>query len=176
ATAGIMPPLVRDAETGELREASWSEALATAADGLRKARDGAYGIGVLTGGRLPVEDAYAYSKFARIALRTNDIDFRARPLSAEEADFLAARVIGSRVTYADLEAAPAVVVAGLETEEECPILFLRLRKAYRKGTLTVYAVAPYRSRGFEKLGATLVQTVPGAEARVLAEDATVAEA
>ena len=34
--------------------------------------------GVLTGGRLTVEDAYAYAKFARVALDTNDIDFRAR--------------------------------------------------------------------------------------------------
>ena len=48
------------------------------------------GVGVLTGGRLTAEDAYAYSKFARVALGTNDIDFRARPHSAEEAEFLAA--------------------------------------------------------------------------------------
>ena len=46
---------------------------------------------VLTGGRLTAEDAYAYAKFARIALGTNDIDFRARPHSAEEAEFLAAQ-------------------------------------------------------------------------------------
>ena len=50
-----------------------------AAEGLRNARDGAHGVGVLTGGRLTVEDAYAYAKFARIVLRTNDIDFRSRP-------------------------------------------------------------------------------------------------
>ena len=48
---------------------------------------------VLTGGRVTAEDAYAYSKFARVALGTNDIDFRARPLSAEEAEFLAAEVV-----------------------------------------------------------------------------------
>ena len=36
-----------------------------------------------------VEDAYAYGKFARLALGTNDIDFRARPHSGEEAAFLA---------------------------------------------------------------------------------------
>ena len=36
------------------------------------------GVGVLTGGRLTVTDAYAYAKFARLALRTNDIDFRTR--------------------------------------------------------------------------------------------------
>ena len=67
--------------TGELREASWSEALLVAAEGLQAARTRA-GVGVLTGGRLTVEDAYAYAKFARVALGTNDIDFRARPLSA----------------------------------------------------------------------------------------------
>ena len=50
--------------------------------------------GVLAGGRLTVEDAYAYAKFARIALGTNDIDFRARPHSAEEARFLAHAVAG----------------------------------------------------------------------------------
>ncbi len=50
---------------------------------------------MLTGGRLTVEDAYAYAKFARVALGTNDIDFRARPHSAEEADFLAAQVAGT---------------------------------------------------------------------------------
>ena len=33
------------------------------------------------------------------------------------------------MTYADLEAAPAVLLVGLEPEEESPIVFLRLRKA-----------------------------------------------
>lgn len=168
----ITNPLVRDASTGELREASWSEALATAAEGLRKARDGAYGVGILTGGRLTVEDAYAYAKFARVALRSNDIDFRARPLSTEETEFLASTVVGGiDVTYADVEKAKAVVLVGLEPEEECPILLLRLRKAFRKGHQVVYAVAPFVSPGLEKIGAVLRQTVPGGEAALLGDDA-----
>ncbi len=135
------------------------------------------GTAVLTGGRLTVEDAYAYAKFARVALNTNDIDFRARPVSREEADFLASSVAGvTDVTYADVENAPAVVLVGLEPEEECPILFLRLRKAYLKKKLTVYALAPFATRGLEKLGAKLARVVPGEEASVLAEHATVAEA
>ena len=48
---------------------------------------------MLTGGRVTLEDAYAYSKFARVALGTNDIDFRSRPLSAEETAFLATEVV-----------------------------------------------------------------------------------
>ena len=63
-----------------------------AARGLAAARD-AGGVGVLTGGRLTAEDSYAYSKFARVALGTNDIDFRARAHSAEEAEFLASQVV-----------------------------------------------------------------------------------
>ncbi|HET6532949.1 MAG TPA: NADH-quinone oxidoreductase subunit G [Actinoplanes sp.] len=171
----LTTPLVRDAQTGELREASWSEALYTAAEGLKAAR--AKGAGVLTGGRLTVEDAYAYAKFARVALGTNDIDFRARPHSAEEAEFLAAAVAGvSDVSYADVENAPSAVVVGLEPEEECPILVLRMRKGHGKRKLNVTAVAPYLSRGFEKLGAALVVAVPGDEARLLNTDPAVAAA
>ncbi|GLZ56914.1 MULTISPECIES: NADH-quinone oxidoreductase subunit G [Micromonospora] len=173
----LTTPLVRDEQTGELREASWSEALTVAAEGLHTARESGQGTAVLTGGRLTVEDAYAYAKFARVALNTNDIDFRARPVSREEADFLASSVAGvTDVTYTDVENAPAVVLVGLEPEEECPILFLRLRKAYLKKTLTVYALAPFATRGLEKLGAKLARVVPGEEASVLAEHATVSEA
>ncbi|WP_067490837.1 NADH-quinone oxidoreductase subunit G [Actinomadura hibisca] len=158
-------PLVRN-EKGELEVASWPEALTIAARGLAAARGDA---GVLTGGRLTLEDAYAYAKFARIALGTNDVDFRARPHSAEEADFLAAAVAGRpiEVSYSDLEKAPAVLLAGFEPEEESPIVFLRLRKAFRKKTLKVFAVAPFATRGLAKVGGTLLPTVPGGEAETL---------
>src|SRR5205085_7620573 len=109
----LTTPLVKDAKTGLLREASWPEALSVAAEGLRAAKE-AQGVGVLTGGRLTAEDAYAYAKFARVVLGTNDIDFRPRPLSAEEAAFLAANGVGMRdVSYTDLEAAPAGVRGAL---------------------------------------------------------------
>jgi NADH-quinone oxidoreductase subunit G len=166
----ITSPLMRDYDTGRLVETSWTAALERAARGLGYARDGK-GVGVLPGGRLTVEDAYAYSKFARVALKTNDIDARVRAHSAEEADFLAAHVAGRYldVTYADLEKAPAVLLVGFEPEEESPIVFLRLRKAVRKNGAKVVTVAPFRSPGAVKLDATLIQTVPGGEAKVLAD-------
>jgi NADH-quinone oxidoreductase subunit G len=168
-------PLVRDEDSGELRPASWLEAFAVAARGLA-ARRGS--VGVLTGGRLTAEDAYAYSKFARAVLGTNDIDFRARPHSAEEADFLAARVAATSLetTYADLERARTVVLVGFEPEDESPIVFLRLRKAARTG-LRVFSIAPFTSRGLQKLHGTLIRTAPGAETGViegLAHDGDVA--
>jgi NADH-quinone oxidoreductase subunit G len=161
----VTSPLVRDAE-GYLVESTWSDALERAATGL----DEWFGkVGVLTGGRLTVEDAYAYAKFARLVLGTNDVDFRARPQSAEEQDFLAAGVAGRylETTYADVEAAPAVLVAGLDPEEECPILFLRLRKAALTNGTAVYAVAPFATNGLRKTNGRLLQAPPGAEAAVL---------
>ncbi|MFF3834505.1 NADH-quinone oxidoreductase subunit G [Streptomyces sp. NPDC002458] len=162
----LTTPLVRNAD-GVLEPASWPEALEAAAAGLSGARGRA---GVLTGGRLTVEDAYAYSKFARVALDTNDIDFRARVHSAEEADFLAARVAGrgrdldgSGVTYTALEKAPAVLLAGFESEEEAPGVFLRLRKAFRKQGQRTFALASHTSRGLEKAGGTLLPAAPGTE-------------
>ncbi|WP_328670823.1 NADH-quinone oxidoreductase subunit G [Streptomyces sp. NBC_00328] len=159
-------PLVRNAE-GVLEPASWPEALEAAAQGLTAARGRA---GVLTGGRLTVEDAYAYSKFARVALETNDIDFRARVHSSEEADFLAARVAGrgrdldgTGVTYTALEKAPAVLLAGFESEEEAPGVFLRLRKAWRGHGQKTFSLATHATRGLEKAGGTLLPAAPGTE-------------
>ncbi|MGH3744166.1 MAG: NADH-quinone oxidoreductase subunit G [Mycobacteriales bacterium] len=158
-------PMVRDSESGELVPASWNEALRAAADGLAAARSSA----VLAGGRVTVEDAYAYGKFARVSLRTDSVDFRARPASIEEAQFLGHAVAGRGlgVTYAALEAASTVVLVGLEPEEESPIVFLRLRKAHRARGLAVRAIAPFATRGLAKVGGTLVATVPGQEPAAL---------
>ena len=169
ATERLTHPLVRDEETGELRAASWPEAFVVAARGLAAARDGA-GVGVLTGGRLTREDAYAYAKFARTALGTNDIDFRARAHSAEEEQFLGALVAGRGrgVTYRDLERASAVLLLGLEPEEEAGTVFLRLRKAaLARGDLRIHAVSPYTTTGLRKLDATVVPAAPGEEPEVI---------
>jgi NADH-quinone oxidoreductase subunit G len=170
----LTTPLVRD-ETGVLVPASWPHALAVAAAGLQAARDAepgpgaARGAGVLAGGRLTLEDAYAYAKFARVALDSNDIDMRARPHSAEEEQFLAASVAGRGigVSYADLEQAPAVLLAGFEPEDESPIIFLRLRKAVRRRGLPVFSVAALASPGLVKLSGELLETLPGDEGRAL---------
>ncbi len=168
----LTTPLVRD-DHGVLVPASWPHALAAAAAGLTAARDAAVGrprgVGVLPGGRLTLEDSYAYAKFARVALDTNDVDMRARPHSAEEEQFLAACVAGRAidVSYADLEQAPAVLLAGFEPEDESPIVFLRLRKAVRRHQLRVFSVAALSSRGLAKLSGELLATLPGDEAAAL---------
>ena len=164
----ITAPMVRGVDGG-LVPVPWPTALAAAAEGLIAARGRA---GVLAGGRLTVEDAYAYSRFARTVLGTNDVDFRARHHSDEEARFLAERVVGrgpdsGAVTYADLETAPAVVLVGFDPEEESPIVFLRLRRAARDQGLKVFSMAPFATPAVRKTAATLLPTVPGREPAAL---------
>ncbi|WP_138735877.1 NADH-quinone oxidoreductase subunit G [Modestobacter excelsi] len=166
----LTTPLVRGAD-GVLQPASWPEAWAAAAEGLAAARR-AGGVGVLPGGRLTVEDAYTYAKFARVVLGTDDVDARARAHSAEEVAFLAAHVAGTApgagaVTYEELAAAPAVLLVGFEPEEESPIVFLRLRRAVRTAGTQVFDIAPFITRAAEKLQATVLATAPGQEAQVL---------
>ena len=159
-------PMVRNSTTGELEPVSWPAAFAAASAGLAKAQGK---VGVLTGGRLTAEDAYAYSKFARVTLKTNDIDFRARAHSQEEADFLAAHVAATAltVTFADLEKAKTVVLVGFEPEDEAGVVFLRLRKASLSG-VKVRAIATHATRSLTKMGGELIQIAPGGEPAALA--------
>ena len=158
-------PLVRN-DAGVLVQASWPEALAAAAKGLKENTSA-----VLVGGRATYEDAYGYSKFARVALGTNDIDFRSRISSDEEREFLAARVVGSTTTYRDIDRADHVLLVGFEPEEESPIVFLRINKQFRKRALKVTAVASKLSIGVDKLKGEFVKVAPGQEAAAIAAQA-----
>ncbi len=165
----LTTPLVRNS-SGELVAASWPEALAAAAKGLKATK-----AAVLVGGRATYEDAYGYSKFARVALGTNDIDFRSRLSSDEEREFLAARVVGSSTTYTDIDRADQVLLVGFEPEEESPIVFLRLNKQVRKRALKVTAVATKLSIGVEKLKGEFVKVAPGQEAAAVSSQALTAK-
>ncbi|MEI6404357.1 MAG: NADH-quinone oxidoreductase subunit G [Actinomycetes bacterium] len=154
-------PLVRDAD-GNLVPASWPEALRAVAAGLKATGTA---TGVLTGGRITYEDALAYNSFARDVIGTRDVDFRARAVSSEETAFLAQHVAGHGldVTYGDLETAPAVLLVGIDPEDESPIVFLRLRKAALSHRTRVYSVAPYTTAGLAKMKGTLLAAGPREE-------------
>ena len=93
---------------------------------------------------------------------------RARPHSAEETQFLADSVAGRYgVSYASLQRAPAVLLAGFEPQDESPIVFLRLRKAARARRLAVYSLAALASPGLDRLSGVLLPVVPGGEGAAL---------
>src|SRR5688572_23191023 len=151
----ITTPLIRD---HGLEPASFGEVLTKIARWVEGAR-----VAVLTGGRLMDEDYYALSKLARTVFRTNDIDHR-RGSGAPMAELFAARrPMG--VTYRDVERARAILVVGLDAEQEIPILHLRLRKAAAAGA-RIWVLHPRRTRLHDVAAHILVR--PGDEARLLA--------
>src|SRR3989442_13911681 len=112
------------------------------------------------------EDCSALSKRARTVSGTNDLDHR-RAFHGGLAEVVAAAAVtdSSRsVTYADIEHAPVILLAGLDAEQEVPILHLRIRKAAARGA-KVFVVHPRRTRLYDV--AEHLPTRPGHEVFVL---------
>ena len=79
----LLTPLVRMVpgdRTSPFRPASWDEALDRVATSIEASQStyGADAVGVFGGGGLTNEKAYALGKFARVALRTSQIDYNGR--------------------------------------------------------------------------------------------------
>ena len=68
----LTQPLVRDA--GELRPASWDEALDRAAAGFRRALDQGTQTGIFSCSKATNELNFAAQKFSRVALHSNNVD------------------------------------------------------------------------------------------------------
>ncbi len=155
-------------EDGELAESSWAEALLAVTRAIQAADEQEPGrVAVVTGSRLADEDAYLVAKYPRTVLGSDDLDHRTRFAPASEVDELAALLGADTATYADVEAAPVIVVAGLDPEEEVPILHLRLRKAWRQRTARIVVVGPHLGT-LADLAWRRVPTRPGGEAAALA--------
>jgi NADH-quinone oxidoreductase subunit G len=156
-------PMVRGA-TSALTPTSWPTALGQAAEAIRAA--GPAKVGIITGGRLTDEDAYAVSRYARDAVGTDNVDFRLAPRTDEEREVLAAVAGTQAATYHDVEHADVVVLAGLDPEEEVPILYLRLRKAWRGRRLKIVVVGPWLG-SMDTITWRWIPTAAGEEAATL---------
>jgi NADH-quinone oxidoreductase subunit G len=162
---------------GELVETTWSSALRRIAAAVTASRvTGAGRTALITGGRLADEDAYAAARFARTVLATDLVEHRTRFAPADEAPARAALLAGGvgggvgagvNATYADVEAAPVIIVAALDPEEESPILHLRLRKAWRNRRARIVVVGPNLGT-LGDLAWRRVVCAPGDEAAALA--------
>ena len=141
----------------ELAVTSWPEALDAAATALRRVRDehGPSAIGVIGGARGTNEDAYAWARFAKGVLRTDNVD-------AQLGDGLpASMVLGMpRATIADLDRARAIVLLGPDLKEELPVLSLRVRRAAVDLGVPLIDVAA-RDHGLTPYATTVVRHLPG---------------
>jgi NADH-quinone oxidoreductase subunit G len=165
----LAEPLVR--KDGELVPAGWTEALAAAAEGIRRAKEihGPGAVALVGGARCTNEGAYAWTKLAKGVIGTDSVD-------AQLADGLPGEAVLSlpRASIDDASRARVVLVLSGDVREELPVLFLRLRAAaLEQGTkivevaaaetaLTRYAAVSLRARPGDVLALVEALTPEGA--------------
>jgi NADH-quinone oxidoreductase subunit G len=122
ASTRITEPMIR--RNGVLTLVSWGEALAEAARLLRDASSTPQGVGAIGGAALTNEGAFAWERFLRGVLGTENID-------AQYGDGLDAALLQSlpKATINEAANAPTVITLTGDLREELPILFLRLRES-----------------------------------------------
>lgn len=132
-----MPLLKRD---GRFVPIDWTDAYRLLAEKLAAAGPNAGGIG---GQRATNEDNFLFQKLFREVLKSNNLDSRLGryqgPVGKPLYDRFGYHSMGSSI--ADLEKAKTIFVLGSNLVDEQPILYLRVRKAWRfKGASVINAV------------------------------------
>jgi NADH-quinone oxidoreductase subunit G len=137
----LQTPLVR--ENGELREASWDEALDLVAAKLDQHRGSVAGV---AGDRLSNEDLYLFQKLLRKELKSNDIDLANRRLGGGQVVAAVGMTSSEQVSPPPrLGAGDAIMVVATDLHEEEPIWWLRVKQAVDRGAkLVVLNLRPTR--------------------------------
>jgi len=130
----LLTPLLR--QDGELKPVSWEEALGFVSERLRKIMKdfGPDSIAGLASPRLTNEDCYAFQKFFRSVIGTNNIDSEARfsYLRVQRAFELTCGIKGTSGTLDELLETSAILVIGTDPLEETPALAWKIKAAARR--------------------------------------------
>ena len=162
----LTTPLVRDPATGELAPATWDEALDLVAGRLAalQAVHGRDAVAVFGGGGLTNEKAYQLGKFARVALRTSQIDYNGRWCMSSAAS-AGTRAFGLDrglpFPLADLELTDVLVLVGSNLAETMPPAARHLDALRERGGQVV-VVDPRRTPTADRAD-VFVQPVPGTD-------------
>ena len=120
----LLSPLIRTHDG--FRNATWDEALDRTVEAIRRiqSRYGRDAFAMLGGASMTNEKAYLIGKFARVALRTANIDYNGRlcMVSAGAANKMAFGVDRAANPWSDIPLAKAILIAGANIGECFPIL------------------------------------------------------
>lgn len=162
----LTAPLLRDRATGELRAASWEEALDLVAErlGALQATHGRDTVAVFGGGGLTNEKAYQLGKLARVALGTSQVDYNGRwcmSSAASAANQALGLDRGLPFPLADVEQTDVLVLVGSNLAETMPPAGRHLDRLRERGGHVV-VVDPRRTATADRAD-TVLQPVPGTD-------------
>jgi NADH-quinone oxidoreductase subunit G len=162
----LTQPLIR--KDGKLVPATWEEAFTLVGRRFAEIRDqeGGTAIGVVGSTRTTNEENYLLSKFARVVLRTNNIDHH------RTADFpaLAAALRGRPDASASMRhvaAAPAILLIGNNPTAQHPLLAWQIRNNVRLHRSRLYLINSQPIK-LGRQAAALLEIPVGSEGRVAA--------
>jgi len=135
---------------GELVECSWGDAYDAIIGKLKSIKEklGPQGVASLVGEDCSNEDYYVIGKFQRSVVRSNSIDHRLhrkKKLSYGE-DLEKLGIVGTNLTFGDLEQADLFVVVGSDLHSENPITASGMLKAKRCNGAKLVLINPAPSR------------------------------
>lgn len=129
----LKTPLIRKGD--HFVEASWEEAIAFAAEGLRRTKEqfGSDAIGVISSSKITNEENYVIQKFTRQILETNNVDNCSRycQTPATEGLFRTVGMGGDAGTIDDIASAGLVIIIGANSAEAHPVLASRVKRAHK---------------------------------------------
>ncbi len=122
----LLYPLVRDGRGGELRRATWDEALDRVASEILRIQTehGRDAFGVYSGSSLVTETTYLMGKFARVGLKTKHIDYNGRlcMVSAAAANKKAFGIDRAANPWQDMLSTQVMLFAGANVAECFPVM------------------------------------------------------
>ena len=162
----LTSPLLRNGD-GVLTPATWDEALTFVVDRLTsiQARYGRDAVGIFGGGGLTNEKAYSLGKFARVALRTSNIDYNGRfCMSSAAAAGIKAFGIDRGLPFPleDIPGAEAILLTGGNPAETMPPIMQYFDEQKRRGGKLI--VADPRKTPTAALADLHLQLTPGSDA------------
>jgi NADH-quinone oxidoreductase subunit G len=159
----LQSPLVR--KNGKLEPVSWSEALTAVSNRFKDVLGRGGKFGVIGSNHTSNEENYFLQKFARQALRTNNIDHHRTGDVASLMDALSNHK-DALATTADVYERKAVLVIGSDLAQQHPMLSFQARANFRHHEAHVYTVArgPVREN---KYAFNSVLAIPGKEIEAL---------
>ncbi|MDQ1473664.1 MAG: assimilatory nitrate reductase catalytic subunit [Bryobacterales bacterium] len=171
APSRLLAPLIRDHKNGPLREASWEEALAHVVSAIEttQAKYGRDAVGIFGGGGLTNEKAYLLGKFARVALRTSQIDYNGRfCMSSAAAASIKAFGIDRGLPFplADIAHAEAILLIGSNVAETMPPV-MQYFQAQKKAGGSLIVVDP-RATPTAAAATMHLQITPGTDGALAA--------
>jgi NADH-quinone oxidoreductase subunit G len=167
----IMQPLIR--KNGKLTPSTWEDAFELIGkrfrevrDGVNKEGQGGSAIGVVGSNRTTNEENYLLSKFARVVLKTNNVDHH------RTADYpaLAAALHGKHgktASMRDVLEAPAILLIGNDPTNQHPLLAWQIRTNVRLRRAKLYVINSLPIK-LERQAAGFGMVPPGAEAKAVA--------